>query len=84
MFIANPVVTTKLEHNSVIRPVNHQVRDGAEATFVAAQATVQQQSAEGLAPQQRRAAHALPPKKRRSSAVRPNRHQNRLPSCKKP
>ncbi|MGD2153845.1 MAG: aminotransferase class V-fold PLP-dependent enzyme [Gemmatimonadales bacterium] len=28
------VVTTKLEHNSVIRPVNHKVRDGAEATFV--------------------------------------------------
>ncbi|NIN70584.1 MAG: aminotransferase class V-fold PLP-dependent enzyme [Gemmatimonadetes bacterium] len=29
------VVTTMLEHNSVIRPVNHKVRDGAEATFVA-------------------------------------------------
>ncbi len=29
------VVTTALEHNSVIRPVNHLVRDGAEATFVA-------------------------------------------------
>jgi cysteine desulfurase family protein len=30
------VVTTLLEHNSVIRPVNHKVRDeGAEATFVA-------------------------------------------------
>jgi len=30
------VVTTEVEHNSVIRPVNHQVRDnGAEATFVA-------------------------------------------------
>jgi len=28
------VVTTMLEHNSVIRPVNHKVRDGAEATFV--------------------------------------------------
>ena len=28
------VVTTKVEHNSVIRPVNHKVRDGAEATFV--------------------------------------------------
>lgn len=28
------VVTTKLEHNSVIRPVNHKVKDGAEATFV--------------------------------------------------
>lgn len=29
------VVTTKLEHNSVIRPVYHRVRDhGAEATFV--------------------------------------------------
>jgi len=29
------VVTTNLEHNSVIRPINHQVRDGAvEATFV--------------------------------------------------
>ncbi|MBM3790790.1 MAG: aminotransferase class V-fold PLP-dependent enzyme [Acidobacteria bacterium] len=29
------VVTTALEHNSVIRPVNHKVRDdGAEATFV--------------------------------------------------
>jgi len=29
------VVTTNLEHNSVIRPVNHQVRDnGVEATFV--------------------------------------------------
>ena len=23
-----------VEHNSVIRPVNHKVRDGAEATFV--------------------------------------------------
>jgi len=30
------VVTTEVEHNSVIRPINHQVRDnGAEATFVA-------------------------------------------------
>jgi len=29
------VVTTALEHNSVIRPVNHLVREGAEATFVA-------------------------------------------------
>jgi cysteine desulfurase / selenocysteine lyase len=29
------VVTTKVEHNSVIRPVNHRVLDGAEATFVA-------------------------------------------------
>jgi len=29
------VVTTKVEHNSVIRPVNHKVREGAEATFVA-------------------------------------------------
>ncbi|MFA4986083.1 MAG: aminotransferase class V-fold PLP-dependent enzyme [Candidatus Brocadiia bacterium] len=29
------VVTTKLEHNSVIRPVNHKVRAGSEATFVA-------------------------------------------------
>jgi cysteine desulfurase family protein len=28
------VVTTQLEHNSVIRPVNHKVREGAEATFV--------------------------------------------------
>ena len=29
------VITTNLEHNSVIRPVNHMVRDhGAEATFV--------------------------------------------------
>jgi len=28
------VVTTMLEHNSVIRPVNHKVREGAEATFV--------------------------------------------------
>jgi cysteine desulfurase family protein len=29
------VVTTMLEHNSVIRPVNHLVKRGAEATFVA-------------------------------------------------
>ena len=29
------VVATALEHNSVIRPVNHRVRAGAEATFVA-------------------------------------------------
>ncbi|KPK57001.1 MAG: cysteine desulfurase [Gemmatimonas sp. SG8_38_2] len=29
------VVTTMLEHNSVIRPVNHKVKEGAEATFVA-------------------------------------------------
>ena len=28
------VVTTALEHNSVIRPVNHRVRSGSEATFV--------------------------------------------------
>jgi len=28
------VVTTKLEHNSVIRPVNHRVRDGAQSTYV--------------------------------------------------
>ena len=29
------IITTNLEHNSVIRPVNHMVRDhGAEATFV--------------------------------------------------
>ncbi len=28
------VVTTMLEHNSVIRPVNHKVRDGAGATYV--------------------------------------------------
>ncbi|HUU98781.1 MAG TPA: aminotransferase class V-fold PLP-dependent enzyme [Phycisphaerae bacterium] len=28
------VVTTMLEHNSVIRPVNHKVREGAEATYV--------------------------------------------------
>jgi len=32
--IGDHVVTTALEHNSVIRPVNHRVRDGAEATFV--------------------------------------------------
>jgi cysteine desulfurase family protein len=29
------VVTTLLEHNSVIRPVNHKVKERAEATFVA-------------------------------------------------
>jgi cysteine desulfurase family protein len=29
------IVTTKVEHNSVIRPVNHRVLEGAEATFVA-------------------------------------------------
>jgi len=28
------LVTTMLEHNSVIRPVNHKVREGAEATYV--------------------------------------------------
>ncbi|MBU1702304.1 MAG: aminotransferase class V-fold PLP-dependent enzyme [Candidatus Eisenbacteria bacterium] len=28
------VVTTVLEHNSVIRPVNHKIAEGAEATFV--------------------------------------------------
>ncbi|MBN1355135.1 aminotransferase class V-fold PLP-dependent enzyme [bacterium] len=28
------VVTSMLEHNSVIRPVNHKVREGAEATYV--------------------------------------------------
>lgn len=28
------IVTTMLEHNSVIRPVNHKVREGAEATYV--------------------------------------------------
>jgi len=28
------VVTTTVEHNSVIRPVNHRVKAGAEATFV--------------------------------------------------
>jgi cysteine desulfurase family protein len=28
------IVTTSLEHNSVIRPVNHRVRDGAEVTYV--------------------------------------------------
>lgn len=28
------IVTTKVEHNSVIRPVNHKVQEGAEATFV--------------------------------------------------
>ncbi len=29
------VVTTMLEHNSVIRPVNHKVKEGAEVTYVA-------------------------------------------------
>jgi len=29
------VVTTRVEHNSVIRPVNHKARDGSEATYVA-------------------------------------------------
>ncbi|HVP13263.1 MAG TPA: aminotransferase class V-fold PLP-dependent enzyme [Phycisphaerae bacterium] len=29
------IVTTKVEHNSVIRPVNHRTLEGAEATFVA-------------------------------------------------
>jgi cysteine desulfurase family protein len=28
------IVTTKVEHNSVIRPVNHKTLDGVEATFV--------------------------------------------------
>jgi cysteine desulfurase family protein len=28
------IVTTMLEHNSVIRPVNHRVKDGAEAAYV--------------------------------------------------
>jgi cysteine desulfurase/selenocysteine lyase len=28
------VITTMVEHNSVIRPVNHKVRDGAEATYI--------------------------------------------------
>ncbi len=28
------IVTTKVEHNSVIRPVNHKTLEGAEATFV--------------------------------------------------
>jgi len=35
--VVNPgdhIVTSMLEHNSVIRPVNHKVRDGAEATWV--------------------------------------------------
>ncbi len=37
--VVNPgdhIVTTVLEHNSVIRPVNHRVQIGAEATFVTA------------------------------------------------
>ncbi len=28
------VITTLVEHNSVIRPVNHKVREGAEATYI--------------------------------------------------
>ncbi|MBU0618368.1 MAG: aminotransferase class V-fold PLP-dependent enzyme [Planctomycetes bacterium] len=28
------IVTTMVEHNSVIRPVNHKVKEGAEATYV--------------------------------------------------
>ncbi len=28
------VITTTLEHNSVIRPVNHKVKEGAEATYI--------------------------------------------------
>jgi len=28
------VITTKVEHNSVIRPVNHKVKEGAEATYI--------------------------------------------------
>ncbi|MFC2083584.1 aminotransferase class V-fold PLP-dependent enzyme [Bacteroidota bacterium] len=28
------VITTMLEHNSVIRPVNHKVKEGAEATYI--------------------------------------------------
>ena len=28
------IITTMVEHNSVIRPVNHKVRDGSEATYV--------------------------------------------------
>jgi cysteine desulfurase family protein len=28
------IVTTKVEHNSVIRPVNHKVKQGSEATYV--------------------------------------------------
>ncbi len=28
------IVTTMVEHNSVIRPVNHKVKEGSEATFV--------------------------------------------------
>lgn len=28
------IVTTSLEHNSVIRPVNHRVKDGADVTYV--------------------------------------------------
>jgi len=39
--VVNPgdhIVTTVLEHNSVIRPVNHKVQQGAESTFVTADA----------------------------------------------
>jgi cysteine desulfurase family protein len=32
--VGDHVVTTTVEHNSVIRPVNHRVKAGAEATFV--------------------------------------------------
>jgi len=28
------VITTKLEHNSVIRPVNHKIKEGAEAAYI--------------------------------------------------
>ncbi len=28
------IITTMLEHNSVIRPVNHKVQEGAEATYI--------------------------------------------------
>ena len=28
------VITTKIEHNSVIRPVNHKVKEGAESTYI--------------------------------------------------
>ena len=28
------IITTLVEHNSVIRPVNHKVRDGSEATYI--------------------------------------------------
>ncbi len=33
--LGDHVVTTALEHNSVIRPVNHKIRQGVEASFVA-------------------------------------------------